>query len=1178
MWNNFSPSKAAVLSIAAGAALAFNSEPSFSQSRVHGIVVADLNAKEQEEQKAESPAIDINKLLAGGILDTSAMVRLKSFAKTLEQPSAELKLEDPPQATTGLTLRRLRPSVGVIDGVLKPVRPAHDFKGFFARDVRLPDITINLLNARTGAVAATTTSDVYGVYDLPEVPKGRYRLCWDAAANGWQNGCLPELISVSDGPAYAPIVRVSPAAKSGMRTVAGRATFEDGSPCRVLDFPSQTDFVAQVEAIGTANAAVRANAMGYYVLPQVTDSSQQVLVQCGGIDADAVMKAVEQWAEAGAGERVYYDKPQVQSVLGGITSDAVSVATSGGNRLLNLQLANERPIVVDLEVETEFGTVMRGPAGSTALVEADALDNDRLAIFWRVSGGEAEASGSVLKWRLPDRPGRYRLSAAFTDGRGGWKWISKSFQVTEDDRLPFSGKVRVAGLPLTPDQLKTLQVSVNGQEFKPAADGSFHGMIKPVESKRYVLNIDTIGAAPLSRVFHRESTSGVYDLVPAQTVLIDPREPRILRFDSQGKDNSSLVRFMPNSLVVEASGQPATGPVTAEFAYLDPNQGQMPGDYDGLSLSGADQSLISLGAVYVGLTDANGRPVNIRDGAAAELHVQVPPDAVGSPSMMPSTVPVWTYNTKTGYWEQEQKPAVLSGNTYRTQMSHFSTVNMDLGTIGDAACVRVQLDFIRTPDDRILKVSAENGLGGTQTKQVTLDQRLNAVYRLLPLTSVTFEMLHADGTPFTDFQLKEIQGNSLVDVANNTITLQPGDEMQSNVDLWPDEPFDDCVRLVVASGNITEPTDFLSRKSAATINPDKALAYYAFMDPNDDRLTLEDWLDHNGFQPSATGNGGFSFPPAANVVELAYLNHGDLGSGRKMHCRKDNDRVACVVGNYAADTDGAFNRDPASADAAGAAESGTGFATVAMEYSALEGFEAEGSFVKFFTYGEANNRARIIAAALDEENQARNHPEVCQVCHGGSMPASFPATVADVGNLNNNDTEDLIDHFQNDDPSSFREFDLGALRNLQGNQPNSTAKQLNCDYVLDSEPYQAIEDVIIGWYGDDDPGAGIDCDGFASGGETQAANVTPNAWKGSADDQLIYEEVVANVCRTCHIAQKNYDFTDPAAGGFSWNSAHSGQPYTCNINSAMPNALVTFNNYWINGYHDTMESVYGACP
>lgn len=1129
-----------------------------ADTRVHGLVFADLG--KTTGTSTSLPNRDLKKILNGKTLLPHDLKRIEGILRELEVnsvPIRRLPLEGPI----------------LLDKKVLALPPSRN--KFLSKSILLPDIELLLIDVKTEAIIVTTTSDVNGVFDLPEVPKGRYQLCWKG--DGWRDGCQKDLIFAGDGPAYVLPIYIQPEEKKGFRTLAGRVLLKDKTPCRVFNWRHNLDFTAQVSSQNTVSQSVRANGEGYYVLPQVRAYEDKVNVSCGDSDADKIFKVLESKGRS----NIIFNKADVDSVLANAPAATSVRVGANGSRVVNLTVDNSKPVVVDLSFATEFGSAGRGPAGSKVVITANVLDPDRLALFWVMPTNTAVADGDKIEWVAPKRPGIYRLSLFVGDGRGGWSSITKSFEVTPDPRLPFSGTVTLNGNPAS---IKSdVRASVNGQMFPLNKEGRFFGKIKPVENKRYIMNIEAPGMIPISRVFHRESTGGNYDLKPANTMTINPRRPHPIDLGQTKGADGSYVRLEPNSLVIEGTEQLATGPVTVTSSYLDPGAATLPGDYDAIGADGRTQSLISFGAAYLDFRDAQGRKLNLRKGMTAELVMRPAPNSVGSPDLLPSILPVWTYNMKTGFWDLEKNPATLVNGVYRTTTSHFSTVNLDLGSLGNSACVRVQLDFIHTPQARVLKVTTSNGLGGFQVKQVELDQRLNAVFRLLPLSTTSFEMLYPDNTPFTEFQLREVIGSNISDLDGtggtvlNTITLQSGDEQQSPVDLWPNEPFTDCSRLLIASGDITSPSEFFTRKDAQTINQARSEAYYAFMDQTGERDNLEEWLIKNQFQPITSG-GGFTFPPAAGVVELSYLNHGDLGSGRKMHCRKDAERVACIVGNYSANTNANFNRDPASGDTAHAAIMGTGFATVGMEYSAVDGAVSTTKVVKFFTYGTANNRARIFAAALEEDDtKARNLPELCQICHGGSLPSNFPATVANANNLFNgtqSTVSTIIDHFASTDPSSFREFDLNAFRNVQGSNPENKAKQLNCDYVLESNPISGIENLIKGWYSNA-------CDSNSNFGINQPTFV-PTAWQTNATDTDIYTNVVANVCRTCHIAQKGIDFTDPAGSGYNWNSAHSGDPFTCNISAAMPNAPIPFNSYWIEGMHDKMLAAYdlgnNGCP
>lgn len=1120
-----------------------------ADTRVHGTVLANL-----ERETIISNNQDFQKILNKKLLKQKDLQRLSDALKELNIPPISIQ----PSAR--------------LDTVRKTVASLPSRSRFLSRNILLPDIKLSLKPSGSNTILAKTTSNLHGVFDLPEVPKGRYQLCW--GGKGWKSDCQKKLITASGtGPYYVPPIHILPETRQGYRVLAGRVLLADNTPCRVFNWKQNIDFTAQVQSKKTPSQKVRANSQGYYVLPQVESGVDEIKTSCDDTNVDKIFKALENKSNS----NIAIDKANIEAVL---TSPALTANTSingAGDRVVNIVLKNNRPSIIDLSFISEFGDVGRAPAGSKVITKANILDEDKLALFWTLPTEKATVEGNQVTWIAPKRLGLYRLSLFAGDGRGGWNSISKSFEVTEDPRLPFAGTVTIDGKAIT--KKSRVLVSVNGKKLKLNPKGYFSGKIKPVKENRYVMNIEALGKLPISRIFHRESTGGQYNLISARTVTIDPKNPRPINIGVKSKEES-FIKLSPNSLVLEGTDKLATGPVMVTSRYLDPSRDTLPGDYDAIDPEGRNQSLISFGAAYLDFRDNQGRKLNLQKGKTAKLVMQPAPKSIGSLSLLPATLPIWTYNTQTGFWDLEKVSAKLVNGSYRAPIPHFSTVNLDLGTLGNSACVRIQLDFIRTPQNRILKVLTDNGIGGTQIKQVTLDQRLNAVFRLLPLSTTTFSMTYADGTPFTNFQLREVASNgSISSVVNNTITLQAGDEQQSPVDLWPNQPFTDCQRLLIASGNVpgdkVQPPsnlspDFFTEKSAETINQGRAKAYYAFMDQNNERLNLEGWLVKNGFQPIASG-AGFTFPPAAGVVELSYLNHGDLGSGRKMQCRKDNDRVACIVGNYSANADAIFNRDPASADTAHAAIMGTGFATVGMEYSVVDGTNSNEKVVKFFTYRDNinNNRPRILAAALEEDaNQNRNLPELCQVCHGGTIPNTFPTDIAGVDALDITETNAIIDHFANSDPSSFREFDLNALRNLQGSQPERKTKQLNCDYVLASNPISGVGDLIRGWYGND-------CDTKSNTGINQPTFV-PAAWQSTPEDINIYTDVVANVCRTCHIAQKNLDFTDPSSGSNPWNTANS-PPYPCNIGSGMPNAPIPFNSYWIDGMHEKMQTEYGNC-
>ena len=109
-----------------------------------------------------------------------------------------------------------------------------------------------------------------------------------------------------------------------------------------------------------------------------------------------------------------------------------------------------------------------------------------------------------------------------------------------------------------------------------------------------------------------------------------------------------------------------------------------------------------------------------------------------------------------------------------------------------------------------------------------------------------------------------------------------------------------------------------------------------------------------------------------------------------------------------------------------------------MEYSEVEdisdlseyGYD-DARVVKFFSFAaedKEGNRDRVDLVELDSLRKLRRQPHVCMVCHGGRFPLDFPSSKEEFDDANK---EELVAAFKTS-RSSFREFDLGSIRNLQG--------------------------------------------------------------------------------------------------------------------------------------------------
>lgn len=302
-----------------------------------------------------------------------------------------------------------------------------------------------------------------------------------------------------------------------------------------------------------------------------------------------------------------------------------------------------------------------------------------------------------------------------------------------------------------------------------------------------------------------------------------------------------------------------------------------------------------------------------------------------------------------------------------------------------------------------------------------------------------------------------------------------------------------------------------------------AINYYQIVDPNNLRLTLGDWWTLNSFDPTGKGD-----------VRASYLNHNDLGFGRDMHCRKKaSGDVACYVTNY-----GCPDQNPANADLAAQALPENRGATVAMEYSDVEGHPGQ-RVVKFFVYdvGGDPKSGRLLSANLDFHGQ-KFVPQLCLNCHGGVEPPE---------NLQYADVVAMR--------ASFREFDLGTFLYPGGRDFSQiTAEELeafralNQDQVLASQPATAIQNLVNGWY---KAGTGVPDLTFA-----------PLEWQ---DPQVVdlYRNVVALSCRTCHVALRD---------DISWRTYDQFRirqglirNFVCRGPRLMPHAKVTYLNFWSSG-------------
>jgi len=329
-----------------------------------------------------------------------------------------------------------------------------------------------------------------------------------------------------------------------------------------------------------------------------------------------------------------------------------------------------------------------------------------------------------------------------------------------------------------------------------------------------------------------------------------------------------------------------------------------------------------------------------------------------------------------------------------------------------------------------------------------------------------------------------------------------------------------------------------------------AVAYYATIDPNDRRLTLDDWLVVNGFDTGATAS-------------AVYVNDADLGFGRNMYVKTHPDgRVASYVVNHG-DATIPSPANPTADPVDGTAEekivnihNGQNvIATVAMEYGPPDADPGAPYFTTFYAY--APDGTRIELADLDGRG-AKAIPGACNVCHGGSpRPVLADGRVPSRGDTGAGFLPWDLDTF------SFSDTLYGGLPIYSRASQESDFKALNAAVLL-TNPNATTQEIVEGWYG----GAGLPAATFDG-------NVVPAGWTGH---EAAYREVFAPNCRNCHMTRS------PALAFQTYGEFAALQARASHLvfdRSIMPLARRTYDRFWTSfpGTGDAaVQDLFGLIP
>jgi hypothetical protein len=369
------------------------------------------------------------------------------------------------------------------------------------------------------------------------------------------------------------------------------------------------------------------------------------------------------------------------------------------------------------------------------------------------------------------------------------------------------------------------------------------------------------------------------------------------------------------------------------------------------------------------------------------------------------------------------------------------------------------------------------------------------------------------------------------------------------------------------------PNPVVSGGSFETNTNAYAAAYYAAVDPNNERETLDEFKAANGF-----GAGG------GNATEhlVVFRDVRDLGYGRRMTGRfvgtpgQVPERVAFFVENYFVNVPGGgYNR--INVDAAVARDTNWHIGTNAIEWSCHPSEAGDPNcrrYAKYFNFSPSGQRQ--LAVDLDGRG-AKAMPGPCISCHGGrgdplEADGSFPKvantlladedpTVASFG-----DVQARLHVFQVDT------FEWATTAGFTRADQEARLKDFNT-WVLCTYPLAAGAGNAAGPNGCTRRAAGTnEWEGTAAalieaayGGAAlpNAAfddSTVPAGWAGEA---ALYEQVVRPYCRTCHVVrgtnnQDDIDFSTAAkfAGYADRIKAHVFD------RGNMPLALIVYQDFW----------------
>lgn len=1071
-------------------------------------------------------------------------------------------------------------SLGAVSTSVGPGKTAASFNRAPAsrvdrKDIYLPGVTVFLDDPQTQKRSREVRTDLSGRFTLYAPEPSRYRLCWKSEV--YDNGCTQVFVSAGSSPQFVSTVDIPVPAKTDFVTLVGQVTAADGTSVRTFDPMLNINAFATVSLEDDqANrlAGVYVNNFGDYLLPYVptkqrvtltarvegakltqeirpeagleksqlhrinlkiennrprldpltaVDSSNrhvqnaapgaEIRVVANARDIDGDVLSYSWFVDPGAGQLSQITGPSAKWRLpttpGVYPVTVVAFDSKGGyDKAILSVLVGEKGIPFGgLVVEPDGTPVDKAQIEIVGNPVIETSTDGRFAIY------AIESDRYVLNVR---KKGYALNSQVYDRGITGGRWKLRRAQLITIDptRDQVVANQRTQADCPGPDSARA-SLGVAGDSLKVPRwqDGNGRAIDPPSTYCRTC-------SGP------KGAETELFVTQPGNPPIVMPRDLKIPKCGP-----GASVHFPANS-ILDADGNPVTAPFEAAIATVDLlSPQQMPGDYSVFPTG----SMESFGAGSLDL------PAGFKLSSSANVTVTIPVDRsrlMGG--TLPASVPLLSYDETKGLWNQDgtlDLKTVSGVKSYVGQVKHFSGFNADNVKTEASACLRVFSPNL--PTHYNLEVAAP--FGGTGAPKVLTKEIVqapgelgeNVIYNLPSNTNITlapmskaeaghppelfgFYVVNSGDPQFPNSSPSPPPGPAYTS-CKNFVVLEPLDApkspfggeflhglgfinafdlgLQQNVELTPESP---------------PGTELKNQIVAAATN------YYNQVDPNtssnpaDDRDTFEKFKAKNGFlDPSLQ----------SQIINARYANSGDLGFGRDMHClKKPNGDVACYVTNYGtgyvADHEQSGSDDQQDANAAGNRADildSKEVATVAMEYSAIEG-DPSNKVVKFFVYKKALTNAagasyaRSISANLDGRGE-RPVPQLCMICHGGRISSQSAQGVPTFG------TAEQVNLHARFLPFDYRLFTFPTVAGLSQTDQDASIKNLNQQIVKSAPPNNLPEDPIVELI-----------DGlYAANPAHQNPNFTPAGWQNGASAQALnqadfYQKVIANGCRTCHIA------------------------------------------------------------